>query len=93
MIRHLTVAASCGVMEVSLSLLIVSCEKSLYQKSGKGWRMKDSGRVRWEWKGRSDHDMELGCFVAMHGGLCHSLPPFRPSVSPPHRVLVSSRER
>ena len=29
LIRHLTVADSCGVMEVSLSFLIVSCEKSL----------------------------------------------------------------
>ena len=29
----------------------------------------------------------------MHDGLCHSLPPLRPSVRPPHRVLVSSGDR
>ena len=45
LIRHLTVASSCGVMEVSFIFLIMSCEKYLYQKSGKGWRMKEPGRV------------------------------------------------
>ena len=29
LIRHLAVATSCGVMEVSLSFFIVSCENSL----------------------------------------------------------------
>ena len=29
LMRHLTVAASCGVMEVSLSFFMVSCEKYL----------------------------------------------------------------
>ena len=37
-------------------------------------------------------DIDLGCSSAMHEGLWHILPPFRPSVSPLHRVLVSSGE-
>ena len=43
-------------------------------------------------EGGSDPVMEVGFFVAIHGGLWHSLPPLRCLVSPPHRVLVSSGE-
>ena len=93
LIRHLTVAASCGVMEVSLSFFIVSSEKALKQKSGKGWRIRDPGRVRYVWKERSDPVMELGCFSTIHDRLWQSLPPFMPLVSPPHKVLVSYGDR
>ena len=36
LIIHLTMAASCGVIKVSLSFFMVSWDNYLYQKNGKG---------------------------------------------------------
>ena len=55
--------------------------------------MKDPGRVRYACKGGGYPVIELGCFVTMHDGLWKILPPYRPSFSPPHKVLVSSGYR
>ena len=43
--------------------------------------------------GSRDPVTTMGCFVAMQLGLWQILPPFRPSVRPPHRELVYSGER
>ena len=43
--------------------------------------------------GSRDPVTTMGCFVAMQLGLWQILPPFRPSVRPPHRDLVYSGER
>ena len=43
--------------------------------------------------GRREHVTDLGCFPDNNEGLCYRLPPFMPSVRPPHRVLVLLGER
>ena len=55
--------------------------------------IKDPERVRYAWKWRRDHFIDLGRLVDMHDGLRQSLPQFFPLVSPSHRVMVSSGER